>query len=100
MGWAAEERNLVFYADDRRVAVRDHGWVQDALMVTVAMFHRMGLLNNLKKTKAMICSFGFIWGDWKEAVYKQWLTGEGATFRDQKKTCLSCTKYGVTVEAA
>ena len=37
MGWAAGEHNLVFYADDRRIARREHIWVQDALVVTVAM---------------------------------------------------------------
>ena len=47
MGWAAEERNLMLYANDVRIAGRDHEWVQSALAVTVAMFHRMGLDANL-----------------------------------------------------
>ena len=47
MGWALGERNLVFYKDYRRISVRDHIWVQDALTVTVAMFGRVGLENNL-----------------------------------------------------
>ena len=38
MGWAAGERNLIFYADDKRIGGRDHIWVQDALTVSVAMF--------------------------------------------------------------
>ena len=38
MGWAAVERNLVFYADNGKIAGRDHEWVQDALMGSVSMF--------------------------------------------------------------
>ena len=38
MEWAAEERKLIFYADDGRIAGLDHKWVQDALTVTVAIF--------------------------------------------------------------
>ena len=38
MGWAAGERNLVFYADDGSIAGQYHEWLQDTLTVTVAMF--------------------------------------------------------------
>ena len=47
MGWAAGERNLVFYAEDGGIGGRDHIWLQDALAVSVAMFQRMGLETNL-----------------------------------------------------
>ena len=43
LGWAAGDRNTIFYADDGRIAGRDHEWVQDALLATVVMFHRMVL---------------------------------------------------------
>ena len=48
---AAGEINIVFYADDRRIAGRDHEWVQDALIVTVALFRRMGPETNLEKRR-------------------------------------------------
>ena len=70
MGWAAEERNLVFYVDDGRIAGRDHEWLQDALTVTVAMFRRMGLEDNLNKTNTVVCTSRFIWGEWVETAYK------------------------------
>ena len=60
MGWAAGEIILFFYADDGRILGRDHEWVQDALTGTVAMFLRMRLEMNLRKTKAMVCTPGFI----------------------------------------
>ena len=64
MGWAAGERNLVFYVDDGRIVGQYHEWVQDALTMTVAMFLRMGLETNLEKTKAMVCTPGLIWVKW------------------------------------
>ena len=64
LGWEVWERNVVFYSDDGRIAGHDHMWIQDALLVKVAMFLRMGLETNLEKTKAMICTSGFIWREW------------------------------------
>ena len=62
MGWVAGERNLLFFADDRRILGRDHIWVQDALTVTVAIFQRVGLEANLEKKKALVCNPVYIWG--------------------------------------
>ena len=90
MGWADVVRNLVFYADDGQIAGRDHIWVQDALTVTLAMFRRVVLENNLKKMKAIICTPGYIWGKWSEATYKRRDTGEGVTFRDRNRLGVSC----------
>ena len=75
MGWEAGESNLTFYADDGRIGGRDHIWVQDALMVSVAMFRRMGLETNLEKKKALVCTPRYIWGKWSEVVYKRRDTG-------------------------
>ena len=38
MRWEAGESNVVFYVDDRKIAGRDHEWVQDAVTVMIAMF--------------------------------------------------------------
>ena len=67
MVWEAGARNLVFYADDGRIAGRDHEWIQDAPTMTVAMFWRIGLEMNLGKNKVMVCtldSSGRRWGNW------------------------------------
>ena len=58
MGWATGECNLIFYADYRRIAGRDHIWVQDALMVTVEIFRRVRMKTNLDKTKDLVCTPG------------------------------------------
>ena len=91
------ERNLIFYADDGRIAGRYHMWVQDEMSVTVAMFCRMGLGKNLEKTKTMVFTPEFIWGKWGEHVYKRRATGEGATFWEPKRLRLSCAKCIVAI---
>ena len=48
MGWVSGKWNMVFYADDGRIARRDHIWVQHDLTVTVEMFNRVSLDKNLK----------------------------------------------------
>ena len=60
--------NLIFYADGGRIARRYHEWVQDALLVMVTIFCIMVLEENIEKTKAMVCTPGFILGKWGEQV--------------------------------
>ena len=60
-GWSEGEHNICFYADDGRIAGRYPIWVQTALTTILRMFERVGLQTNLNKTKAMVCTPGFIW---------------------------------------
>ena len=60
LGWAAGEWNLIFYADNGRIARGDQVWVQDVLSVTVAMFCRMVLEKTLEITNTMVCTPGLI----------------------------------------
>ena len=80
MGWSVGESNIIFYADYGRISGQDHEWVQDALLVMVATFQRMGLETNLENSKTMVCTPGFIWGKWGEHVYNRRANGEGATY--------------------
>ena len=70
MNWASRERNRLFYADDVRISGQDHDWVQDVFTVSVAIFRRMCLDANLKKTKAVLFMLGFIWWKLGETAYK------------------------------
>ena len=97
MGLAAGEHNLIFYVDYMRIGRRDHIWVQDALTVTVTMFQWVGLRKNLEKTKALVCTPGYIWESCNEAAYKRRDIGEGETFRMGKRARVSCTVCWVTV---
>ena len=87
----------MFYIDDSRIAAHDHEWVQDVLIVMIVMFCRMGIDDNLKNTKAMVCTPRFIWGKWAVVAYKWRATGKGVTFEERKVTWMSCTKCDVTV---
>ena len=97
MGWAEVERNLILYADDGRIAGRDHIWVQYAVALTVAIFRRVGIKTNLEKTKSMVFTPSFIWGNWSKEAYKFRATGEGATFRERQRTRVSCAECRVTM---
>ena len=65
--WVAVRHKICFYADDGRIAGQNTIWVQTAMTSMVRMFYRVSLQKNLRKTKAMICSPGFIWG--QQGVY-------------------------------
>ena len=77
MGWVAGEQNLLFYKNDGWIAVKDHIWVQDTLMVTATMFRRVGLDTNLENTKALVCTPRYICGKWIKAAYKRRDIGGG-----------------------
>ena len=48
---------------------QNHERFQYSLTMKVSMFRRMGIDANLKKTKAVLCAPGFIWGKGGERVY-------------------------------
>ena len=57
------------------------------------------LQNNIGKTKAVLCTPGFIWGQLIVKEYKRRATGEEATFREQKKTRVSCEECRIEMTA-
>ena len=85
-GWSAGEHTIYFYADNGQISGKDLIWEQAALTKMVIMFERVGLHTDLNKTKAMICTPGFIWGQHGAEAYKQQFTGDGPTFRERKRT--------------
>ena len=84
VGCEAGKINLFLYADGGRIAGRDPDWVQEALETMVDMFIQVVLKMNLDKTKAMVCTLGFIWGKIREAAYKRRETGRRRCFRRGK----------------
>ena len=63
------------------------------------MFRWVGLEKNLDKTKALVCTPGYIWGEWIESAYKRRAIGEGEILRKRKRARVSFTVCGVTVAA-
>ena len=100
VGWVAGKHNLIFCMDNRRIGGRDHIWVQYALTVSVAMFRRMVLGKNLDKTKALVCTPRYIWGECIEVAYKCRSTRDVETFGERKQARLSFKICGVTVAAS
>ena len=49
--------------------------------------------------KTLVCTLRYIRGKWSEAAYNRRATGEGATFRERKRSRVTCTICGVTVES-
>ena len=54
------------------------------------MFGRVGLERNLDKTKAIICTPGFICVHTGNEAYKQRAMGEGENVWERKQTRVSC----------
>ena len=48
----------------------------------------------------MLCTPGFIWDQQGAAEYKRRATGEGATFRERKRTGVICAECGGTMPAS
>ena len=89
-GWAEGDHNIVFYAEDERIAGHNPIWVQKTLTAMVRMFDRVGLQKNLGKTKSMVCTPGFVWGQQEAAEYKTRAMVEGDTVRYEKRTRVIC----------
>ena len=82
----------MFYADNGRIAGRNPIWVQETLKTLVRMFERVGLYKNLRKTKSMTCTPGFIWGQLGKDTYKWQATSKGVTFWKRKRMRVGCDK--------
>jgi hypothetical protein len=54
------ERLSLFFVDDGLIRSTDPQWLQDSFELLVDHFEWVGLFTNTDKTKAMICSPGFI----------------------------------------
>ena len=80
----------VFNADDGRIAGHNLVCVQKAPIAMVIMFERVGLKKDMSKTKSMIGTPGFIWGQQGDKAYTQRATGVGPTFWERKRTRVSC----------
>ena len=52
------------------------------------------------KTKAMVCTPGFVWGQHGSVAYKRRETREGGNFRERRRTRVSCANFGGTMAAS
>jgi hypothetical protein len=75
------ERLSLFFVDDGLIGSTDPQWLQDSFELLVDLFEWVGLRTNTNKTKAMICSPGFIQTHMSAYTYKHKLTGQGESYR-------------------
>ena len=66
----------------------------------VRMFEWVGLQTNLNKTKAVICTPGFIWVQQGAEAYTIRSTWEGPNFRERKRTRIRYKECGETMAAS
>jgi hypothetical protein len=52
---------VVFFVNDRLVAVRCPEWLQSSFSILINLFKRIGLWTNAAKMKVMTCLLGKIW---------------------------------------
>ena len=57
----AGENHFLLYADNDIIAGQNPMQVQTTLAAMVRILDRVGLITNIGKTKAMVCTPGFIW---------------------------------------
>ena len=54
-GRKGRHQSAIFYADDSMVVLSDPAWLQGAFIALLAIFDKVGLMNNVGKTVRMVC---------------------------------------------
>ena len=78
----------------------DPAWLQGAFSALVAIFDRIGLRTNVRKTVSMACHpcrEGA--GNWTEAGYSRRLTGVGETYAERQREREACGECGTVIAA-
>ena len=60
LGHAVGQSLEVFYVDDGLIGSQDPEWLQGGLNVLIVPFLRIGLIDNVAKSKTMTCNLGAI----------------------------------------
>ena len=90
----------MFYANDGMVVSSDPAWLQGAFSALVAIFDRVGLRNNVRKTVIMDCHPCWVGaGNRTEAGCCRGLTGVGKTYTERQREKLACGECGTVISA-
>ena len=81
MGHAVVQIVGVLYKDDGLIVFQDTEWLQGSLNVLIGLFHRIGLMANVAKSKIITCHPGTIRSIMLEEVVGQRSTRKGATYQ-------------------
>ena len=72
----------VFYANDGLIGLRDPEWLQGDFNVLIGLFHRVGLVVNVAKSKTMNFQTGAIFTGIPEEDFSWRRTGDGDTYQE------------------
>ena len=61
LGHVVGKSVVVFYEDDGIIGYQDLEWLHGASNVIIGLFRRIGLMDNVAKSKTMTCQMGEIW---------------------------------------
>ena len=83
----------LFYADGGILVSQDSEWLQGSLNVLIILFRRIGLADNVAKSKMITYETGAIILEMLVEMFGWCSTGKGAIYRERlrrKATCLYC----------
>ena len=88
--------NIIFYADDGKLAGPIPQHLQQSLNIISDLFKRLGLLMNASKSFAMICKGRTITHTLSDDAYARMTTGIGPDYRTRQRKrifCPHCQQY-------
>ena len=88
----------MFCANDRMVVLSDPAWLQGNFKALVAIFDRVGLRINIRKTVSMACHpcrAGA--GNRTKVAYSRRLTGLGKTYTERQRERVACGECGTII---
>ena len=89
-GLEGRYQNSLFCVNDGMVALLDLQWLHVKFRTLVGLFDRVGLRNNVGKIVGVLFCPLQAAGTQSEVVYGQRMTGEGPSYREQKKGRVQC----------
>ena len=94
-GQEGRHQLALFYADDGIIVSSDPAWLQGAFTALLAIFDRVGLMTNFRKTVSMVyhpCQAGA--GNRTEEAYGRSITGEGRSYAERQQERVACGECG------
>ena len=94
-GREGRHQAALFYANDGMVVLLDPAWLQGAFTALVAIFDKVGLIKNVRKTVSMVCHPCQVGArNRTEEAYGRRITGEGRSYAERHLERVACGECG------
>ena len=80
----------VCYEDDGMTGSRNQEWLQGTINVIIVLFRRVGLMENIEKSKTMTYQPGEIRMGMSDKDFSLRSKVEGGTYRERLRLCIPC----------